>query len=135
MHYIKQTRSRVERKLPDFEAQGMRSSAVAPEKEACQIEHRRSRTANIKSVLQAHTSRLHQRVDRSLKHGSKVPSARSSRKVVKVNQIFWIECQICAIGELSHKENVGWPLRSDDDGMNSEKEKGKGYKREERKGK
>ncbi|GLT58530.1 hypothetical protein SLA2020_314160 [Shorea laevis] len=77
-HYIKQTRSRVERKLPEFEPQGMRSSAVASEKEARQIEHRRSRTANIGSVLQAHTSRLHRRVNRSLKHGSKVPSAGSS---------------------------------------------------------
>ncbi|GLT35357.1 hypothetical protein SLA2020_098190 [Shorea laevis] len=104
----------------------MRSSAVAPEKEAHQIEHRRSKIANIGSVLQAHTSWLHRRADRSLKHGSKVPNVGSSRKVVKVNQIFWIECQICAIGELSHKENVGWPLRSNSDGMNSEKEKGKG---------
>ncbi|GKU95267.1 hypothetical protein SLEP1_g8648 [Rubroshorea leprosula] len=59
-----------------------------------------------KSLFEA-TNTTGAKVDRSLKHGSKVPSARSSRKVVKVNQIFWIKCQICTIGELSHKENVG----------------------------
>ncbi|GKU93627.1 hypothetical protein SLEP1_g7204 [Rubroshorea leprosula] len=60
------------------------------------------------------------------------PALDQAEKSSRLSQIFWLERQICAIAELSRKENVGWPLRSDGDDMNGGRERGKDRERTER---